>query len=124
MVKKQKRVIQTACNVVNLRLTARELSDFEKLMDLKWSTASILAQRLFMNKFPEFVEKNQFGVYIPYTKFKEDSFVKTIQFRINDETAAQLEQIIIRTGLTKCAVARMMILPGIRAELTKCKTRR
>lgn len=108
-------------NVVHIKFTLEELENFEKLMSIKKIKASALANYLFMKKFPEFIEKNKFGLFIPYTENKESKFLKTLQFRVDDKTANELEQLNSNTGVTRITVARMLILPALQEEIERNK---
>lgn len=128
MTKEQSQITMSSklkpCEVINFGITAEELRELEKLKSVKWAKYNALLNCLFMQKFPDFFEKSKFGVFIPYTDYERKEFVKKVQFRIDADTAAQLEQLRGRTGLTRSSVARMMIMPAMREELDKYKERK
>ena len=121
--KKQKIQIQDKeiknINVVHIKFTLEELEEFEKLMSIKNVKATTLAKQLFMKNFQEFLEKNKFGVFVPYTENKGNRFLKTLQFRVDENTANELDLLNNCTGLTRITVARMMILPAVKEEIEK-----
>lgn len=115
------KVLNCKWGVVNCNFTNDEIRDFKKLKSIRLIKSSGLATYLFMQKFPEFIKNNKFGVYIPYAGKKEDIYVEKVQFRVDSKTSEELEQLCGRTGLPKTTVARMMIIPALQEELEKFK---
>ncbi len=106
-------------DVLYINLTFEEAVEFEKLQHHKWAKASTLATQLFAKQFPEFWEKNQFGIFVPFhAETFHQKYVRKIQFLIDEDTALKVEK-LRAMGLNKCMVARMVIMPILQEELQK-----